>query len=566
MTKTTWDQTVDLLIVGSGAGAMTAALRAHDGRLSTLVLEKTSLYGGSSAMSGGSLWIPNNHLMASAGISDSAAEGLTYLKAVTRGTIPEEKLRLYVETAPRMLEYLYDHSPLRMQSMLTYADYYPEAPGGKPGGRSIEPEHFDARLLGDDFYRMREPAVQELVFGRMSMTATEAHHVLARHPGWTKLVGRMMGRYFVDFPGRIHSKRDRCLSLGNALVGMLRRALLDRGIGLWLDTGVREIVTAGDRVAGVVSERNGRTVRIGANRALLLAAGGFESDDGMRSQYLPAPTKAEWTTANPGNTGEVIRMGMALGAAVDLMNDAWWGPTTVVPGEGRARMLVIEKGLPGSIFVNKRGERFLNEASPYNDICKAMYAKHSPESPCVPCYMIFDATYRRKYPCGPLLQATQQPDWMLPRALRETGYLKKANSLRELAGTLGIDAAGLEESVRKMNSYAQAGKDPDFHRGESLFDRYYGDEKVKPNPCLAPLDTAPYYGIVVYAGDLGTKGGLTTDARARVLRESGEPIAGLYAIGNCSASVMGPAYPGAGGTLGPAMTFAFIVAEDLAAH
>jgi 3-oxosteroid 1-dehydrogenase len=259
-------------------------------------------------------------------------------------------------------------------------------------------------------------------------------------------------------------------------------------------------------------------------------------------------------------------MGMALGAAVDLMNDAWWGPTTVVPGEGRARMLVIEKGLPGSIFVNKRGERFLNEASPYNDICKVMYAKHSPESPCVPCYMVFDATYRRKYPCGPLLQATQQPDWMLPRALRGTGYLKKANTLRELAGTLGIDAAGLEESVRKMNSYARAGKDPDFHRGESLFDRYYGDEKVKPNPCLAPLDAAPYYGIVVYPGDLGTKGGLKTDVRARVLRESGEAIAGLYAIGNCSASVMGPAYPGAGGTLGPAMTFAFIVAEELAGH
>ncbi len=566
MTNTQWDQAVDLLIVGSGAGAMTAAIRAHEGGLRTLVVEKTSLYGGSSAMSGGSLWIPNNHLMASAGIADSAGEGLAYLKAITRGTVPEEKLRVYVETAPRMLRYLYDHTPVRMQSMLTYTDYYPEAPGGKPGGRSVEPEHFDARKLGEEFHRMREPAVQELVFGRMSMTATEAHHVLARHPGWMKLVGQMMTRYSLDLPGRMISKRDRCLSLGNALAGMLRRALMDRGISLLLDTGVRELVVAGERVVGVVAERAGRTLRLGANRALLLAAGGFESSDEMRAKYLPHPTKAEWTTANPGNTGEVIRMGMALGAAVDLMDDAWWGPTTVVPGETRARMLVVEKGLPGSIFVNQRGERFLNEASPYNDICKVMYAKHTPHSPCVPCYMVFDATYRRKYPCGPMLQAAQQPDWMLPQALKQTGYLKKADTLAGLAAQLGVDAAGLEDAVRKMNAYARAGKDPDFHRGESLFDRYYGDEKVAPNPCLAPLATPPYYGIVVYPGDLGTKGGLRTDAHARVLRTSGDPIEGVYAVGNCSASVMGPAYPGAGGTIGPAMTFAHIVAEELSAR
>jgi len=253
-------------------------------------------------------------------------------------------------------------------------------------------------------------------------------------------------------------------------------------------------------------------------------------------------------------------MGLALGAGIDLMDDAWWGPTTVVPGEDRARMLVIEKGLPGSIFVNKRGQRFLNEASPYNDICKQMYAHHTPESPCVPAYMIFDATYRKKYPCGPFFPGSQQPDWALPKQLKETRYLKKSDTLEGLAFELGIDAGGLQASVARMNDFARNGKDLDFRRGESLFDRYYGDEKVQPNPCLAPLETAPYYGLVVYAGDLGTKGGLKTDASARVVRDDGSVIDGLFAIGNCSASVMGRTYPGAGGTMGPAMTFGYILA------
>ncbi|MEO6025991.1 MAG: FAD-binding protein [Candidatus Binatia bacterium] len=555
-----WDHSVDLLIVGSGAGAMATAICAHDRGGKPLIIEKTHLYGGSSAMSGGSLWVPNNHLMAAAGVQDSPDEALTYLRHITGGVVADEKLQRYVATAPEMLRYLSERGHLRMQSMLTYTDYYPEAPGGKPGGRSVEPEHFDARVLGDDFDQLREPALQELVMGRMSMTATEAHHLLARHPGWVGLTSKIMSRYWLDFGGRVKGKRDRCLSLGNALVGMLRRTMLDRKIPLWLETAARELVVEDGRVVGLVAEQRGRTIRIRAEKGLVLAAGGFESNDAMRKKYLPNPTEASWTTANPGNTGDAIQMGLALGAGLDLMDDAWWGPTTVVPGEDRARMLVIEKGLPGSIFVNKRGQRFVNEASPYNDICKAMYANHSAESPCVPAYMIFDATYRKKYPCGPFFPGSQQPDWALPKRLKETRYLKKSDTLEGLAAELGIDAAGLKASVARMNASARNGKDSEFHRGESLFDRYYGDDKVQPNPCLAPLETAPYYALIVYAGDLGTKGGLTTDASARVVRDDGSVIPGLFAIGNCSASAMGRTYPGAGGTMGPAMTFGYILA------
>jgi len=563
MSTNGWDHSVDLLIVGSGAGAMTAAICAHDRGASTLLIEKTEEYGGSSAMSGGSLWIPNNHLMAGVGIDDSREDALTYLRHITEGEVPEEKLAAYVDTSPEMLRYMHDKARLNLLSMSRYADYYSEAPGGKPGGRSCEPHRFHASALDGEFETLRGLAPQELVMNRYAMTATEGHDLLTRTPGWFKLFMGIVMRYWIDFAGRVKSRRDRSLTLGNALVGQLRRSLMDRDIPVWLRSGAAELVVENGRVVGVVAERDGKRVRLEARKGVLFAAGGFESSDSMRKKYLPNPTEAAWTVANPGNMGDVIRMGMEHGAAVDLMDDAWWGPVTVVPGEARARMLVVEKGLPRSMFVNKRGERFLNEASPYNDICKAMYAADTPEAQAVPCYMIFDAGYRKKYPIGPLLPAAQQPDFAMPGHLKTSGYIKKAKTLDELAGQTGIDAAGLKASVEKINRYARDGKDPDFGRGEGAYQRYYGDETVEPNPCLGPIEKPPFYSIEVYPGDLGTKGGLRTDAGARVLKESGEPIAGLYAIGNCSASVMGGTYPGAGGTIGPAMTFGYIVARDL---
>ncbi len=555
-----WDVTVDLLVVGSGAGAMTAALIAHDRGGKPLLIEKSNRYGGNSAMSGGGLWVPNNHLMEAAGVKDTSEEAWTYLKATTGGVVPEERLRAYLENAPQLVKWLMEHTHAQFVALPEYADYYQNLPGCKPGGRSIEPKHFNAALLGDEFLEMREQNPQMLIMNRIFMNIFEARTLLTRAPGWVKLTMKLMGNYWFDIPWRFKSKRDRNLTMGNALVGMLRRSLMDRTVPLWLNTAARELVTENGRIVGIVAERAGRATRIRANRGVVLAAGGFEGSQSMRDKYLPKPTKAEWTCGNSYNTGDAINLGLGVGAAVDLMDDAWWGPTTVVPGEPHARMLVIEKSLPGSILVNKRGERFVNEAAPYIDVVNAMYRTHTPETPCVPAYMIFDATFRKKYPCGPILQASQQPDWMLPKALRS--YLKKADSVEGLAAQLGIDPAGLRATVKKLNEYARTGTDLDFHRGETVFDRYYGDEKVKPNACLAPIETPPFYGLESYPGELGTKGGLKTDACARVLTAAGEAIPGLYAIGNCSASVMGHSYPGAGATIGPAMTFGYIAASD----
>ncbi|MFN8627655.1 MAG: FAD-binding protein [Candidatus Binatia bacterium] len=559
-TANDWDEVVDVLVVGSGAAAMVAGVIASDRGGKSVLIEKSALYGGSSARSGGGLWIPNNHFMPALGIADSPEDALLYLKGTSRGAVADDRLRAYVDNGPRMLRYLSEHTRAQFDPMPEYPDYYPEVAGWRPGGRSVEALNFHARILGDEFSKMREVAVQALILGRVAMTIKQARLLLCRGPGWLALTAQLMGKYWFDLPWRFMSKRDRNLVMGNALVGSLRRSLMDRGVPVWLKTPARELVVENGRVAGVIAERAGEQLRIRVGRGVILAAGGFESNQAMREKYLPNPTRIEWTCANPENTGDALNLGVAIGAALDLTDYACWGPITVVPGEDRARMLVIEKSLPGGILVNRRGERFVNEALPYVDVVNAIYANHKTGAGCVPAYLIFDADFRRKYPCGPLLPGSQRPDWSLPKRLKEH-YLKKADSLDGLARRLGIDAAGLRKTVAKFNDCARTGTDVEFRRGETVFDRYYGDLTVQPNPCLAPIATPPFYGVEAYPGDLGTMGGLKADAYARVLNSHGDVIPGLYAVGNCAASAVGRTYPGPGSTLGPATTFAYIAAR-----
>jgi 3-oxosteroid 1-dehydrogenase len=557
-----FEHEVDFLIVGSGAGAMTAGIVAADAGGRVLLIEKGAYYGGSSAMSGGGLWVPNNHLMEHAGQCDTAEEALDYMKGTVGEIVPEEKMRAYLENAPAMAKYLADNTRLRFHAIPDYADYYPHVRGAKEGARCIEASAYHAREIGNrEFLRMRETAVQELIMGRVSMTVPEAQLLLCRAPGWVGCIVRLMLAYALDLPWRFRSKRDRRLAMGNALVGRLRRSLMDRDVPLWLETPARRLLLEKGRVVGAEAERGGRRLRIRAERGVLLAAGGFEANQAMREAYLPQPTRTDWTCANPDNQGDAIEMGQEIGAAVDLMDDAWWGPTIVVPGEDRARMLVIEKSLPGGIMVNRAGRRFVKETAAYIDVVNVMYETAPDSTPNLPAYLIFDANYRKKYPCGPLLPGSQQPDWAA-RGLLHQGFVKKAKTLDALARRLDIDAAGLRETIVRFNGQARDGVDLDFHRGETAFDRFYGDPAVVPNPCMAPIEAAPFYGMEVFPGELGTKGGLKTDAHARVLDQDGAPIEGLYATGNCSASVMGRTYPGPGSTLGPATTFGYVAARQ----
>lgn len=554
-----WDATFDLVCVGSGAASLAAAVRCRDLGHRPLVVEATDQYGGSTAISGGVVWIPNNPQMPSRGIDDSRADSLTYLTHLTRQMVSAERLEAYVDHARRMHDYMAEHTHLILDSLEEYSDYYREAPGGKPGGRSMEPVPFDASELGEHFAALRRPHTQSQILGKFGITAREAHGYLV--PTWGarfKLVGRMI-QYALRWFKRRHFHRDTKLHAGNALIGRLRRSLLDRNVDLWLRSPATELIIEDGRVVGVVVEHEGKTKRVRATQGVLLGAGGFERNGQMRAKYQRAPVSPDWNAGNARNLGDGIRMGIDAGGALDLMDRAWWTPVTLIPKSKFSWVLVVEKSMPGSFMVNAKAERFCNEAAPYLDVGEAMY-----EGDAVPdAFLIFDAEFRQRYPVGPIAPGYAQPDSRLPRRLRN-GFLLKADTLEALAEKCNLDPAALRKTTDHFNEMARVGKDTDFQRGDFHYDRYYADHTVTPNPTMRPLVKGPFYAIRVYPGDLGTKGGLVTDPQARVLTEAGEPIEGLYAAGNTSASVMGPTYPGAGGTIGPALTFGFLAAETAA--
>nr|MDT0252462.1 FAD-binding protein [Endozoicomonas sp.] len=369
---------------------------------------------------------------------------------------------------------------------------------------------------------------------------------------------KIMGRYYGDVFWRFKSKRDRYLTLGNALIAALRASMLDRNISLWLNSPMESLIEENGQVIGIVVNRDGKRLRVKARKGVIIGAGGFESNQAMREQYHPQPSQALWSAAPEGiNTGDGIQAGQELGAATALMEHSWWAPTSHVEGETRSRAMFVERALPNCILVNKAGKRFINEAAPYNDFGDGMYGTES-----VPCWFVFDAQFRHKYPCGALLPGYAVPDKAVSRRYKD--YYQKAATLKELAENIGVDVEGLQETVTKYNQYSVEGSDPEFGKGDSLFDRYYGDPNVTPNPCLGPLEKGPFYAVKINIGDIGTKGGLVTNVDGQVLREDGEAIPGLYAIGNTSASVMKQTYPGAGSTIGPAMTFGYLSANHIA--
>lgn len=556
----------DLVVVGSGAGGMTAAVTAADQGLNVLLVEKAEQYGGTSALSGGGIWIPNNHYFHAIGGNDSEELGWTYLKAAVGDRVDESRLRTYLKKSPEMIAWLEKNTRVRYAVADKYPDYYPHLPGSLPGGRSLDPELFDLSQLGDELSALREGSPGNMLMGRIAWTARDAHRAMSKSRGWRLMVLWMMLRYKLDFSWRkkTSSKRDRRAALGTSLVASLRASMMDRGIDLWLKTDLRELIQENDQVVGILVERDGQLQRIGARKGVILAAGGFEQNQALRDKYLPQPTQVKWSATPAGsNTGAALEAAQKLGAATDLMEWGWWAPSLLVPGEDRARGVFAERAFPGAIVVNGQGQRFVNEAAPYLEFVGAMYEDHEKNGACIPAWVIFDGKYRFNYAMGPLMPAQIMPDSRLRKNWLNNVYYK-ADSLEALAAQIGVDADGLKTTVERVNGFARSGDDVDFGRGGNVFDRYYGDSNISPNPCLAPMEKGPYYAMPMYAGDIGTKGGLLTNEHAQVLRETGEPISGLYAIGNTSASVLGTTYPGAGGTLGPAMTFGYVAAHHVA--
>ncbi len=545
---TNWDHETDLIVVGSGGGGMAAALTAKVEGLDPLVLEKTEYYGGTTSISGGGVWIPNNHLMAEAGIKDSKDDARTYLKSIVGEHVPDPNLEAFITHAPEMLRYLSKLPPIRFTIMDGYSDYYAEKPGGTMSGRGLMAPIFAGSTLGDMFDQLRPSPIQPPFEFALTISEIRTSCLAKAYlPFMPSAIKVFLRNLFGKIIGAKH------VGAGATLIARMRMAMHKQNVPLWLNTPVKDIIIEDNSAIGVIAEKDGKKIRIRSKKGIVLAAGGFPHNKEMREKYQRHPISTEWTAASPGNTGEVIQMGINAGAKIGLMDDSWWGPTHFPPGDAPIFM-VLERSYPGCIIVNSAGRRFINESTPYVDYGHSVYDANSENGSTIPSFLIVDQRYRSRYIMG-----TRMPG-LMERKNFKNGYIIKADTIEGLAEKVGIDQAGLSETVKRFNGFAREGKDPDFGKGEAAYDRFYSDPGVKPNSCLAPLEKPPYYCVKLYPGDLGTKGGLVTDDRAQVVKEDGEIIKGLYAVGNTSASVMGNTYPGPGGSIGPAMTFGYVAA------
>ncbi len=554
-----FDLEVDWLVAGSGAAGMTGAIVAHECGGDVLLVEKERCYGGTTARSGGVAWIPGNAGQAELGISDNAADAFSYLNGLIGDSVPEARLRAYAERAPEMLEFMMANSHVDYRAIEKYMDYYEHIPGYKSGGRSMDVAPFSRRQLGAELAHLSDEHYAGLLLP-FNVTVNEGQ-ALQRMDWRAYLVGaHLLLRYLLDIPARLRADPDNRLTLGRAAVARLRRSMMDRRIPLWLNSPMQELLLEEGVVVGAVIARDGVEQRVAARRGVLLATGGFSQNHAMRKREQQTPIGNEWTASAPGANGDGIVMGRQVGAGTGFMKSAWWSPTYCLP-DGRRIALIAGKAYPGSIMVNRRGRRFANEAQPYEDLVKAQYASEARGEGAIPCYLVFDAVYRSKYAVGHIKPGSIADDSKIPRAYFESGLFVRANTLRELADQIGVDVMGLEETVKQFNRSARLGSDPEFGRGDTIHDRYYADHSVTPNPSLGPLEQAPYYALRCEAGDLDTKGGILCDEFGRALTPGGEVVPGLYAAGNTSAAVMGDTYPGAGATIGSAMTFAYIAAR-----
>jgi 3-oxosteroid 1-dehydrogenase len=539
-----WDHVCDLLVVGAGGGLAGALAGAEQG-LDVLVVEKSAYVGGATSLSGGTLWILDNPFLKAAGATDSPAKANAHLRALVGEAGPAAspaRLQAYVSGGHALLDLLKRQGvPLAHSG---WPDYYSEREGGVPQGRTLHALPFDSRKLGAARDLLRPtmlvvPAnsveVAVLALGPRTLKAAAVWARVGLRTLWARLTGAKL------------------LTRGQALMGRVFGALLKAGVPIWRGTSLVDLVLDDGRVVGAVIERNGKTLRIRARRGVLLAAGGFARNAEMRAERQ-SPVGIEGTMSTREDTGDAIRIGRALGAAVDLLEEAWWVPGTRPPGS--VMLHVWDRCFPHAIIVDSRGERFLNEADPYMEVGQIMLARQRANG--APSWMVLESRHRDTYAFG------MTPPRMTPKAWFESGYMKKAATLEELAGQCGMDPAVFRATIERFNAMARQGVDADFHRGESVYNRFYGDGRHKPNPNLGAIEKAPFYAVSTFPGDVGTAGGLVADEHGRVLTEAGEPIPGLYAAGNTSASVFGHMYPGAGSSIGASMVFSVIAAQHMA--
>ena len=554
----------DVLVAGSGCSGMSAAITARSRGLDVLIVEKEPRFGGTTARSGGWLWIPGTSLAKAYGIEETPEQARTYLRHEAGNNFDAARVDAFLSAGPEAVDFFTSKTALRFDMPLVFPDYHAEAPGGAQGGRSMVTRPFDGRELGDLIKSLGMPLPELTVFGMMLGSGKEIIHFMRVTKSLTSAayVAKRLSRHFMDV---LRYGRGMTLTNGNALAGRLAKSALDLKIPMWLSSPVRELTVENGTVTGAIVSREGREVRVRARHGVVLACGGFPHDVERRKKMFPhAPTGNEHYSPGPtGNTGDGLRLAERAGGHVEdrLPNAAAWVPVSLTTRKDGSKGVMphfIDRAKPGVIAVMRDGRRFANEGNSYHDFVQAMIKAARPGEE-IAAFLVCDHKTLRKYGLGCV------PPFPMPLGHHlKSGYLTRGDTLDALAAKAGIDAKAFTETVRQFNATAPLGHDAAFGKGSKAYNRYQGDALHGPNPCVAPIENGPFYAIKMVIGDLGTYAGIVTDENARALDAEGRVIPGLYAAGNDMASIMGGNYPGAGITLGPALTFGYIAGRHLA--
>jgi succinate dehydrogenase/fumarate reductase flavoprotein subunit len=560
---TSREREVDLLIAGAGPAGMTAALVASLEGLDVLLCEKSDQVGGTGSTSAGTLWIPGNHQSSGAGFDDSAERAEEYLDALVGSTVNRDLRKAFLSTGPTAIDYLEENTEVKFLPCGRHPDYRSNMKGAAVIGRAISPQPFDGRLLGSDFFRVRPPIREFMVFGGMMVGKADIAPLVGRFKSLSNFshAAKLLGRYLLD---RTRYPRGTRLVMGNALVARLFFSLKKRGVEILFNAPIADLVSENGRVLGAKIEVAGEELFVKARKGVVLATGGYAHNNKFRKAFMPYPVPTH-SLSSEFNQGDGIALGEQLGARIapeEHGNSGLWTPVSVTTradgSKGLFPHLMLDRAKPGLIAVNSTGRRFVNEAASYHDFVLGMFEANA-SAPSIPCWLICDATFIENYGLGIVY-----PGMRDPARLVKTGYLKRDATLEGLAVQIGVDPQALRATVTRYNGFAQTGIDVDFGKGETELNRFNGDEAHKPNPCIGPIATGPYYALETWPADIAVSTGLSTDRDARILGRDRQVIPGIYACGNDMASPMSGSYPGPGTTLGPGIVFAYRAAMHAA--